>query len=46
MPVLTRHILDAGDNYVDPNFPMGTGGIGFALLRLYEESKDEEFLVP
>ncbi len=34
----------AGDNYVDPNFPMGTGGIGFALLRLYEESKDEEFL--
>lgn len=34
----------AGDDYIDPNFPMGTCGIGFLLLRLYEESGDEAFL--
>lgn len=31
-------------NYIDPNFPMGAAGIGFTLLRLYEESGDERFL--
>lgn len=34
----------AGDDYIDPNFPMGTCGIGFLLLRLYEESDDKAFL--
>lgn len=34
----------AGKDYVDPNFPMGTAGIGFTLLRLYEESGEEIFL--
>lgn len=32
------------DNYIDPNFPMGAAGIGYTLLRIYEESKDERFL--
>lgn len=32
------------ENYIDPNYPMGTAGIGFTLLRLYEESKDKAFL--
>lgn len=34
----------AGEDYVDPNFPMGTAGIGFVLLRLYEASGDKAFL--
>ncbi len=34
----------AGADYIDPNFPMGTGGIGFTLLRLYEESGEQVFL--
>ncbi len=34
----------AGEEYIDPNFPMGTCGIGFLLLRLYEESGDKAFL--
>lgn len=34
----------AGEDYIDPNFPMGTCGIGFLLLRLYEESGDRSFL--
>lgn len=34
----------AGEDYIDPNFPMGTCGIGFLLLRLYEESGDRAFL--
>lgn len=25
----------AKDDYIDPNFPMGTAGIGFTLLKLY-----------
>ena len=33
----------ASPDYVDPNFPMGTGGIGFTLLRLYEASGDPVF---
>jgi lantibiotic modifying enzyme len=33
-----------GDDYVDPNFPMGTAGIGFIFLRLYEETGNQEFL--
>jgi lantibiotic modifying enzyme len=32
------------ENYIDPNYPMGTAGIGFTLLRLYEESNDKAFL--
>ena len=28
----------AGKDYIDPNFPMGTGGIGFLMLKLYEVS--------
>jgi lantibiotic modifying enzyme len=31
-------------DYRDPNFPMGTAGIGFLLLRLYEASGDPSFL--
>lgn len=34
----------AGRDYIDPNFPMGTAGIGFALLKLYEASRDRAFL--
>ncbi|MDO4633072.1 MAG: lanthionine synthetase LanC family protein [Eubacteriales bacterium] len=34
----------AAKNYVDPNYPMGTAGISYMLLRLYEESQDERFL--
>lgn len=34
----------AKPDYIDPNFPMGTAGIGYTLLRLYEESKEQEFL--
>lgn len=34
----------AGKDYIDPNFPMGTGGIAFALLKLYEASGDKRFL--
>ncbi len=30
-------------DYVDPNFPMGTAGVGYTLLRLYEESGDKKF---
>lgn len=33
----------AKDDYIDPNFPMGTAGIGFTLLKLYETSGDKEF---
>ncbi|MDO4261912.1 MAG: lanthionine synthetase LanC family protein [Eubacteriales bacterium] len=33
-----------GADYADPNFPMGTAGIGYTLLRLYEASGDETFL--
>ena len=36
--------FNGGDDYVDPNFPMGTAGVGFTLLRLYEESGDKAFL--
>lgn len=32
------------EDYIDPNFPMGTAGIGYTLLRLYEESGDKVFL--
>lgn len=32
------------ENYIIPNFPMGTAGIGYTLLRLYEESGDIKFL--
>ena len=32
------------EHYIDPNFPMGAAGIGFTLLRLYEESGEERFL--
>lgn len=42
-PGVDPKYFGAGDDYIDPNFPMGTGGIGFTLLRLYEESKDEVF---
>ena len=31
-------------DYIDPNYPMGTAGIGYLLLRLYEESGRQEFL--
>ena len=34
----------AGKDYIDPNFPMGTGGIAFTLLKLYEASGDRRFL--
>lgn len=34
----------AGKEYIDPNFPMGTAGVGYVLLSLYEASKDSEFL--
>lgn len=34
----------AGKDYIDPNFPMGTGGIGFTLLKLYEASGEQVFL--
>ena len=34
----------AGKDYIDPNFPMGTGGIGFLMLKLYEVSGKKEFL--
>ena len=34
----------AKEDYIDPNFPMGTGGIGFVLLNLYEASGDQKFL--
>lgn len=34
----------AGKDYIDPNYPMGTGGIAFTLLRLYEASGDRAFL--
>lgn len=34
----------AGDDYIDPNFPMGTAGIGFTLLKLYDASGDQVFL--
>ncbi|MCD8150945.1 MAG: lanthionine synthetase, partial [Clostridiales bacterium] len=34
----------AGLDYVDPNFPMGTAGIGYTLLKLYEASREECFL--
>ena len=34
----------AGKDYIDPNFPMGTGGIAFTLLKLYEASKEKKFL--
>lgn len=34
----------AKPDYIDPNFPMGTAGIGYTLLRLYEESGEPEFL--
>ena len=34
----------AKEDYIDPNFPMGTGGIGFVLLNLYEASGDQRFL--
>ena len=34
----------AKEDYIDPNFPMGTGGIGFVLLNLYEASGDQGFL--
>lgn len=43
-PGVDPQYFGAGDDYIDPNFPMGTGGIGFTLLRLYEESGDEVFL--
>lgn len=33
----------ADENYVDPNYPMGTAGIGFLLLKLYEASGNEDF---
>lgn len=36
--------FSGGDDYVDPNFPMGTAGVGYTLLRLYEESGDKAFL--
>lgn len=32
-----------GSDYIDPNFPMGTAGIGFLLLKLFEASGDEAF---
>jgi len=32
------------ENYIDPNFPMGTGGIGFVLLKMYQETGRKEFL--
>lgn len=34
----------AGDDYIDPNFPMGTAGIGFMFLKVYEATGDETFL--
>lgn len=34
----------AGEEYIDPNFPMGTAGIGFTLLKLYKASGDKTFL--
>ncbi len=33
-----------GNDMIDPNFPMGTAGIGYLLLKLYEASSDERFL--
>ncbi len=33
-----------GADYVDPNFPMGTAGIGYTMLRLYEAGGDPIFL--
>ena len=36
--------FNSDDSYIDPNFPMGAAGIGFTLLRLYEESGDKAFL--
>ena len=36
--------FSGSDDYVDPNFPMGTAGVGYTLLRLYEESGDKAFL--
>lgn len=36
--------FSGGDDYVDPNFPMGTAGVGYTLLRLYEESGNKAFL--
>ena len=34
----------AGEDYIDPNFPMGTCGIGYILLKLYEETGERCFL--
>ena len=34
----------AGDDYIDPNFPMGTAGIGFMFLKVYEAVGDKTFL--
>ncbi len=33
----------ASEDYIDPNFPMGTCGVGYLLLKLYEASGDEAF---
>lgn len=38
------NFFSGSKDYVDPNFPMGTAGIGYTLLRLYEESGDKAFL--
>ncbi len=34
----------AGDDYIDPNFPMGTAGIGYMFLKVYEAVGDRTFL--
>ena len=33
-----------GNDLIDPNYPMGTAGIGFLLLKLYEASGEACFL--
>ena len=34
----------AKPDYIDPNFPMGTAGVGFVLQKLYEASGDAVYL--
>ena len=34
----------AKSDYIDPNFPMGTAGVGFVLRKLYEASGNEVYL--
>ena len=43
-PGVDPSYFGADDNYIDPNFPMGTAGIGFVLMKLYEAGNDPKYL--